>query len=155
MSRLSRTSAGLTLFAALSLAGCEAPLKPTGLEGVPVLEKLGLLGRWAFDCAVDASRENPTIVYAVNSAGVASEQFMARDPRLDRNTPLSGIMELEGGHVQWSQKAGSSRVTVILKVEGARQRTWSAVLADGSVFVSGGQFNGGRETPWFNKCAGG
>ena len=120
-----------------------------------MIVKLGLQGKWALDCAADFSRQNPHMIYALSDAGDPTEQLLARDPRLDRITPLRDIVELEGGLVQWVQKAAGGQVTTVIKVEGLRQKTWSAVMSDGTVLVSDGMFNGGSQTPWFNKCAGG
>ncbi len=137
------------------LAACSDAQRPTGARGSGVITKLGLQGKWALDCASDFSRQNPHMIYTVPAVGAPTEQLLARDPRLDRVTPLSDIVELEGGYVQWVQKAADGQVTAVIKVEGLRQKTWNAVLSDGTVLVSDGKFNSGSQTPWFNKCAGG
>lgn len=137
------------------VSACGGGPRPTGDKGPAVIAKLGLQGKWALDCAADFSRQNPHMIYALPSAGAPTEQLLARDPRLDRITPLRDIVELEGGLVQWVQKAAGGDVTTVIKVETSRQKTWSAVMADGTVLVSDGKFNGGSQTPWFNKCAGG
>lgn len=147
-----RVGATCALFA---LAACSGGPRPTGITGPPVITKLGLEGKWALDCAADFSRQNPHVIYALPAAGAPTEQLLARDPRLDRVTPLNDIVELEGGLVQWVQKAAGGQVTTIIKVDGSRQKTWKAVVTDGTVLVSEGAFNGGSQTPWFNKCAGG
>lgn len=145
------TIAGLLVL----VCACSEGPRPTGDKGSAVIVKLGLQGKWALDCAADFSRQNPYMIYAVAGVGDPTEQLMARDPRLDRVTPLRDIVELEGGLVQWVQKAADGLVTTVIKVEGSRQKTWSAVMSDGTVLVSDGKFNGGSQTPWFNKCAGG
>ena len=145
------TIAGLLVL----VCACSEGPRPTGDKGPAVIVKLGLQGKWALDCAADFSRQNPYMIYAVAGVGDPTEQLMARDPRLDRVTPLRDIVELEGGLVQWVQKAADGLVTTVIKVEGSRQKTWSAVMSDGTVLVSDGKFNGGSQTPWFNKCAGG
>lgn len=145
----------LLIAAALIVAGCERLPAPTGAVGPQVLVSAGLVGRWAVDCAADASRENPSIVYAVPQTGDPVEQFVARDPKLDRVTPMRQIRELEGKLVEWTQRVADKSVTVIVQVEGRRQRLWRSELSDGTVFVSQGAFSGGAPTPWFNKCTGG
>ncbi len=145
------TIAGLLVL----VCACSEGPRPTGDKGPAVIVKLGLQGKWALDCAADFSRQNPHMIYAVAGVGDPTEQLMARDPRLDRVTPLRDIVELEGGLVQWVQKAADGLVTTVIKVERSRQKTWSAVMSDGTVLVSDGKFNGGSQTPWFNKCAGG
>jgi hypothetical protein len=144
----------LAAISALVVA-CDRGPKPTGTVGPQVLVMSGLAGTWAVDCALDASRENPYIRYTVPASGEPAEQFIARDPRLDRTTPMRNIRELEGQHVGWTQRIADKSVDVIVKVEGARQRVWQSILSDGTVFVSDGKFGNGAETPWFNKCAGG
>jgi hypothetical protein len=113
------------------------------------------VGTWAFDCAADASRENPFIIYTAPQSGEPAEQFIARDPKLDRITPMRNIRELEGRLVEWTQRVADKSVTVIVQVEGRRQRVWRSELSDGTVFVTQGAFSGGAQSPWFNKCAGG
>jgi len=142
-------------FTLVGLSACGEALHPTGAKGAVVITKLGLEGRWALDCAADFSRQNPHLIYAVPAAGDPTEQLLARDPRLDRITPLRDVTELKGGFVQWVQKAAGGQVTAVIKVDGLRQKTWNAVMSDGTVLVSDGNFNGGSPTPWFNKCAGG
>ena len=137
------------------VAACGGGPRPTGAKGPDVIARLGLEGRWALDCAADFSRQNPHMIYALPNNGPPTEQLLARDPRLDRVTPLTDIVELEGGMVQWVQKAASGTVTTIIKVDGPRQKTWHALMSDGTVLVADGAFNGGSHTPWFNKCAGG
>lgn len=123
--------------------------------GPQVLVSTGLVGTWAFDCAADASRENPFIIYTAPQSGEPAEQFIARDPKLDRITPLRNIRELEGKLVEWTQRVADKSVTVIVQVEERRQRVWRSELSDGTVFVTQGAFSGGAQSPWFNKCEGG
>lgn len=149
--RIAPTLAALLLV----LCACEAGPRPTGEKGPAVITKLGLQGKWALDCAADFSRQNPHMIYNVPPVGAPTEQLLARDPRLDRITPLGDIVELEGGFVQWVQKVAGGQVTAVIKVDGLRQKTWNAVMSDGTVFVADGRFSGGSQTPWFNKCAGG
>ncbi len=147
----------LSVLAVLScmVGACDRGPKPTGAVGPRVLVTSGLAGTWAVDCALDASRDNPYIVYGVPASGDPAERFIARDPRLDRTTPMQNIRELEGQHVGWTQRIADKSVEVIVKVDGARQRVWQSILSDGTVFVSEGKFGNGADTPWFNKCAGG
>lgn len=143
------------LAGAVLAAACERLPPPTGAVGPKVLVSNGLVGTWAFDCASDASRENPYIIYTVPQSGDPVEQFIARDPKLDRITPMRNIRELEGKLVEWTQRVADKSVAVIVQVEGRRQRVWRSELSDGTVFVSEGAFSGGAQSPWFNKCAGG
>lgn len=147
---------GLVLLAIACLAvACERLPAPTGAAGPKVLVSTGLVGTWSFDCASGASRENPYIVYTVPQTGEPAEQFIARDPKLDRVTPLRNIRELEGNFVEWTQRVADKSVTVIVQVEGRRQRLWRSELSDGTMFASAGAFRSGAQTPWFNKCSGG
>jgi len=74
------------------------------------------------------------------------------DPNFDRTTELLDVKELPGGSVQWTQKAGDTMVTVVTKLEGNRQKTWSSTVDDGTQLISNGKFSGGGEPPWFSKC---
>jgi hypothetical protein len=141
--------------ACIYAAGCEDLPKPTGAVGPGVLVASGLTGTWAVDCASDASRNNPYIIYSVPDTGEPAEQFLARDPRLDRTTRMRDIRALEGQKVAWTQRVADKTVDVIVQVEAQKQRVWRSVLSDGTIFIADGRFGSGQDTPWFNKCAGG
>lgn len=151
----SRAASAALLAVGALVAACERVPQPTGAVGPQVLVSAGLVGTWSMDCTVAASRANPYVIYVVPASGDPAEQFVARDPKLDRVTPMRDIRELEGQLVEWTQKVADKTVTVAVKVEGARQRLWRSELSDGTIFVSGGAFRGGSQTPWFNKCEGG
>ena len=147
---------GLLLIAVcLYAASCEDLPKPTGAVGPDVLVASGLSGTWAIDCASDASRSNPYIIYSVPVTGEPAEQFLAHDPRLDRTTRMRDIRALEGQKVAWTQRVADKTVDVIVQVEAQKQRVWRSVLSDGTIFIADGRFGSGQDTPWFNKCAGG
>lgn len=141
--------------ACFSAAGCDALPRPTGAVGPGVLVSSGLSGTWAIDCAADASRSNPYIIYSVPASGEPAEQFLARDPRLDRTTRMRDIRALEGQMVAWTQRVADKSVDVIVQIEARKQRVWRSVLSDGTIFIAEGRFGSGQDTPWFNKCAGG
>jgi len=143
------------LVVACLVVACERLPAPTGAAGPQVLVSMGLVGTWSFDCASGASRVNPYIIYTVPQTGEPAEQFIARDPKLDRVTPLRNIRELEGKLVEWTQRVADKSVTVIVQVEGQRQRLWRSELSDGTIFAVSGAFRSGAQTPWFNKCSGG
>jgi len=136
----------------LVLAGCDRMPGPTGATGPSVLVKDGVVGRWALDCAKPVSLENPHLLYSLPSSGGASEQVLM-DAKHDRTTPLQDIAELEGGFVQWSQKAGQGLATIVTKIDGSRLHTWHAKHSDGTLMVDKGHYAGGSEVPWFSRCA--
>jgi hypothetical protein len=126
--------------------------EPTGATGPSVLVKDGVVGRWALDCAKPFSVENPHLLYSLPSSGGASEQVLM-DAKHDRTTTLQDIAELEGGFVQWSQKAGQGLATIVTKIDGSRLQTWHAKHSDGTLMVDKGRYAGGSEVPWFSRCA--
>lgn len=146
-----RTVVALVLIAG-GLSACNRLPAPTGATGPSVLVKDGVVGRWALDCAKPFSVENPHLLYSLPSSGGASEQVLM-DAKHDRTTTLLDIAELEGGFVQWSQKAGQGLATIVTKIDGSRLQTWHAKHSDGLLMVEKGHYAGGSEVPWFSRCA--
>jgi hypothetical protein len=70
----------------------------------------------------------------------------------NRSSQLDDVKALPGGFVQWTVRAGDTRVTVMTKLEANRLKVWSSMADDGSIFIKDGNFSGGSEAPWFNKC---
>lgn len=145
-----RLSAFITIsLVTLAACGSQSPQAPG--VGSAILEKLGLPGRWAQDCFRPYNTHNPHLIYTAPTNGVPTEQVLM-DPNFDRTTELLDVKELPGGSVQWTQKAGDTMVTVVTKLEGNRQKTWSSTVDDGTQLISNGKFSGGGEPPWFSKC---
>ncbi len=144
----------LTAFIAISvfsLAACGSQTPQAPGAGSLILEKLGIPGRWAQDCFRTHATNNPHLLYTAPTDAVPTEQLLM-DPAHDRITELHDIKELPGGSVQWTQQADDTNVTVVTKLDGNRQKTWTSTAEDGTVFISKGKFSGGGEAPWFTKC---
>lgn len=139
------------LVAAAALGGCNRLPAPTGATGPSVLVKMGIVGHWALDCGRPQGIENPSLTYMVPPSGDPTEQVLM-DAMHDRITSLQSIIELEGGFVQWSQKAGQGLATIVTKIEGTRMQTWHASHSDGTLMVEKGHYAGGSTAPWFSRC---
>lgn len=138
----------------LVLAACGSPaprVAQTVGEGSAVLENAGMVGRWAQDCMRPYAATNVYLVYAAPSDGMPTEQVLL-DPLRNRTAQLDEVKALPGGLVQWTVRAGDTRVTVVTRLEGGRLKVWSSTADDGTIFVKDGNFSGGSEAPWFNKC---
>ncbi len=144
----------LTGFAFLFLAACgsSAPrVSQAPGEGSAVLESAGMVGRWAQDCMRPYAANNVYLVYEAPRDGLPTEQVLL-DPVRNRTSQLDNVTALDGGFVQWTVRAGDTRVTVVTRLDANRLKVWSSMADDGSIFVKDGNFNGGSEAPWFNKC---
>lgn len=141
----------MCLVGSVVLGACSAPVSQSAATGAAVLEKHGLVGRWAQDCTQPYSSTNPHLIYAVPNQGVPTEQLLM-DRAHDRTSPIDEIKELSNGMVQWTQQAGDDRVTVVTKFDGNRQKTWTSTTASGTVYIEDGKFSGGEDAPWFSKC---
>ena len=141
----------MVVVTASGLTGCDRLPPPTGANGPSVLVKHGVVGRWAFDCSKAAGVDNPNLIYVISASGDPTEQVVI-DAKHDRTSKLQAIVELEGGYVQWEQRAGEGAATIVTKIDGKRMQTWHATHSDGTLLVDKGRYSGGSETPWFTRC---
>lgn len=141
---------GMSTLAVL-LSCCSPSAQPTALTGTDALIKSGIIGHWAVACDADHSSLNPHLIYEIPSIGSPTEQLLM-DTQHDRTTPIENIKGYSNGLIEWTQTTPRDRVTVLTKVAGTRQKTWTSTLSDGSVLISDGRYEGGGEAPWFNKC---
>lgn len=132
-----------TVFAAVAPALADA-------DG-DALRKLDVLGSWAYDCSRPSGADNAVLIYSVPSADEPPlEHLMMGD--LDRVTPVTKVILLKDGKVQWTQPTESGTLTIVNLIETGRLKTWSSKSATGEVFIADGKFAAGDEAPWFNRC---
>jgi hypothetical protein len=140
------------LFAALLLHASAAVAQSSPRE---VLEKHGMLGNWAVDCASPPSAGNPYSVYRAIDA-----------QRVQRDVMTGPSQRAVAGFIESAGEAGpnnlvltqvrETREDVTVRVTGNRMRTMDfarngvKLVAGGRSVGSGG--GGGAETPWTNKC---
>ena len=116
-----------------------------------LLRKLDVLGTWAFDCSRPSGVDNAVLIYSAPSADDPPlEQIMMG--QLDRVTPVTNIVLLQDGKIQWMQDLESGRLTIVNVIESGRLKTWSSKSAAGEVFIADGKFAAGDDAPWFNRC---
>ncbi len=116
-----------------------------------MLRKLDLLGTWAFDCSQPSGDDNAVLVYSAPSADAPPLEHIMMG-QLDRVTPVTNVVLLKDGKVQWTQDVESGRLTIVNLIESGRLKTWSSKSATGEVFIANGKFAAGDEAPWFNRC---
>lgn len=116
-----------------------------------LIEGLGLDGRWSADCHRPPAAGNPYLVYAAPDAGQPTERRV-EPPEEDRVTELLDLQWLKTKELVWVIAEGEVMLTVVSKLEGNRMRVWSVSTTDGIYFVKKGKDQGGKPTPWFNKC---
>ena len=115
------------------------------------LRKLDVLGTWAYDCSRPSGADNAVLIYSVPSADEPPlEHLMMGD--LDRVTPVTKVILLKDGKVQWTQPTESGTLTIVNLIETGRLKTWSSKSDTGEVFIANGKFAAGDEAPWFNRC---
>ena len=116
------------------------------------MQTLGLLGRWAFDCAEPSGDDNAHLVYEVPANGVPTEHVTMGS--LDRVSALASVEKLADGKVRWVQddNDGAAKLTIVNLVEPTRLKTWRSTVATGEVLIRDGKFANGGEAPWFYRC---
>ena len=136
----------------LGLVQCGPVYEPTGVVGVEALVRSGLIGHWAINCDVEFTEKNPHLIYAVPEKGDPTEKLLM-DALRNRTTPLRDIRELKGGMIEWTQPLHEGSVKVVTRISKGRQKTWSSTLPTGTIVIDQGQYDGGGEVPWFNRCS--
>jgi hypothetical protein len=129
-----------------------------------VLDQAGLVGVWGTDCDNASSTEWETIaaddrgVYQSIEGGddyvstydiVSAERLNVRDIRMDMVIINDEMSEAESA-------ADQQRITVVYRIEGDRQMTWSSVGANGEKLITRGVFaDGERRSEWYHRCPNG
>lgn len=116
-----------------------------------MLRKLDLLGTWAFDCSQPSGDDNAVLVYSAPSADAPPLEHIMMG-QLDRVTPVTNVVLLKDGKVQWTQDLESGRLTIVNLIESGRLKTWSSTSATGEVLIADGKFAAGDDAQWFNRC---
>ena len=143
----------------LALAAVLTTAAPCFADENPVpgaLEKFGLLGTWAIDCAHPASPANEYAIYSVSSGGTATLAYARGEPyrdivyeirRASRVTEARMALRVLG-------LPGKFPVDLVLLQEGDSVRVWSSHTRDGRMLVIDGIITGdGQPSPRFKRCA--
>ncbi|MBS0296923.1 MAG: hypothetical protein JSR45_11475 [Proteobacteria bacterium] len=152
----------LALTAALALgpvaasAQDAAPAAPEAQPAGAVVRSLGLIGRWAGDCAKPATLQNSYAVYAANYSGAATLTYDRGKLYEPRIYDLSNAHSEDAGRVLYDEvsRTSQARITIALLRDGDRIRVWSSVGVDGKALVVDGKLadDSGAETPWLSRC---
>jgi serine/threonine protein kinase len=126
------------------------PPKPS-LE--TVLRTSGLIGLWSFDCSRRPSEINHHVFYSVTQTdegragvdnGITKSEFIIRSAEGLAQNKIELKVERslqQGGH------------TLVVLMDGNRQRTWAERIENGQIFVSDGiSRKTGQQTLWRTRC---
>jgi hypothetical protein len=159
--------AALAAFSLAAAAPASAVEKADNAQVGRVLERAGLVGVWGTDCDNPASTEWETI--AADERGVfqsiegdddaistydivSARRLNSRDIRMDMVYVNDAPSDAEG------EETGDrySRITVVYRIEGDRQMTWSSVAANGDKLITAGVFaDGEQRSEWYHRCPNG
>jgi hypothetical protein len=120
------------------------------------LERLGILGRWAHDCAQPVVSGNPHIVNRRN--GDAAEYTVYFPNNVTTTRAVERVREISPGRIamHFVTKAGGEAGTtfdVVMAKEGTRQRVVESVGRDGKTYVRDGiVVAAGTPNPWQTRC---
>jgi len=135
----------------LTAAPCFADEDP-----VPgILQKFGLLGTWAIDCAQPASAGNEYSVYAVSSSGEATLVYERGEPYRDIVYEIRRAVPLADARLALQVLRLPERfpVDLVLLKESDTVRVWSSHTSDGRMLVIDGVITGnGAPSPRFTRC---
>jgi hypothetical protein len=150
----------LIVFSALTLACALASAPPAAAADKAgarrALERAGLIGSWAEDCARPPSTGNAWEIIAIDGEGVATTTdyegpdgagFIIASARRLNSRDLKMRLEVEPGVLE---------MTVVYRIEGDRQRTWSVANEHGVVMVRDGQWalDEVGQSAWYQRCPG-
>lgn len=161
--------AATTLSLGLAAVPAHADSAPNYVEVRRVLETMGLLGTWGVDCnAMPSSTEWETIevtdkgvVQSVEGGDDVISTYLIIDARrLNSREVRMRLLYVpeEGPDSEGDDYSPDQVTTVVYRVEGDRQMTWSSVGASGEPLITDGVFIGGDgedgsgRSKWYNRC---
>jgi hypothetical protein len=160
--------AAVAAFALAAAAPASAVEKADNAQVGRVLERAGLVGVWGTDCDNAGSTEWETI--AADDRGVfqsiegsddaistydivSARRLNSRDIRMDMVYVNDEPSDAEG---EDPDSGAYSRITVVYRIEGDKQMTWSSVAANGDKLITSGVFAGGEQrSEWYHRCPNG
>ena len=149
--------------AILALAAAPAPAQ-TGFQGDPppgeapgpALERLGVIGRWARDCAQGVVSGNPHVVY--RRRGDEAEYTVYFPGNSETTRGVTNVREVSPGRIalRFVTKSGDTAGSVFdvtMAKQGNRQRVVESKDGDGKIYIRDGIVLGsGQENPWQTRC---
>ena len=138
-------------FALLALFALLGPT-PAAASDADTLERFGMLGTFAVDCAAPASRSNPHLVYAATRQGNVT-RTLKMEPGLDGTFPMRNLRLLGPDRLQYEETGRRAEFIVTVARIGDKFRSWQSVQADGKVLIQDGKFpDSGAPTLAFERC---
>ncbi len=118
-----------------------------------VLKHFGMFGKLAVNCAAPASSSNPHLFYLVSLEGKITYTLKVLNPGLDGTFPMRNLRLLAPDRLQYQLTQRQSEVTITVAKTAGKFRSWSSVLADGTVLIADGKFSKtGSPTIVFEHC---
>jgi hypothetical protein len=118
-----------------------------------IVEKYGLTGTWAADCATAPSARNPHVIYRL-----LDDERLQRETRIEPGKSLDvteahSIVEIQAGELMMGWKTREGGVTNRVRAaEGQMQVQESTRDSGEKIFANGRRLRDNTEAPKFNKC---
>ncbi|HKY87255.1 MAG TPA: hypothetical protein VJL90_10885 [Pseudorhodoplanes sp.] len=140
---------------AIALVTAMLLVPPSGAAPVAdIVRKYGLIGTWAPDCAKQATRQNPHVVYRLLDPDRLQRDIMiAPDTNFDVSVVLS-IVEIGPGELLIAWKTGEGGITNRVRADPGQMQVLDSTRDSGEKLVVNGR--GPRDdkpSPRFNKCS--
>jgi len=119
-----------------------------------IVQKYGLTGTWATDCAKPPGRENPHVVYQLLDAERLQREIkIVPDQNLDVSVALS-IVETGPGEITMTWKTGEGGITNRVRAEPRQMQVLESTRDNGEkISANGRRIRDNAETLIFRKCA--
>lgn len=123
-----------------------------------MLAELGVLGRWAANCARPAASGNPHIVFERSAGGPGAQYRVIFAPNNAIMRSVENVRVLGEGTIamRFATLTGGSAglaFDITMLKEPARYKVIGSVGSDGKVYIKDGiVVANGQPNPWQNKC---
>jgi len=116
-------------------------------------EQNGLLGRFAVDCAAQASGQNRTHVHRVIDDGHVEVDQMTSATKRDFTVVFDRVLGSRPNELAVSGTINGQRYSVVFRIDGARKRTMESMkMPDEKRIAAGRRVDNGEPEPWFTRC---
>jgi hypothetical protein len=137
--------------AAILLIALEVPAQQQAVW--EVMQRYGLIGTFARDCATPVGKQNPYAVYTVVNANLVRYDLLTSSTERASVGVLDTATELSRNELGISYAGQRGRIDIVYRIDANRFRLWTSTRQDGEKLVINGRYMPENvETPWLTRC---
>jgi len=120
-----------------------------------IVEKYGLSGTWAPDCAKPASLQNPHVVYRLSDPDRLQREIMTAPDKVYEASIALSVVEIVPGELRMAWENGGGIVTNRVRARPGQMHVIDSIRDNGEkLYANGRRVRDFAAAPLFNKCPG-